>query len=488
MPVASLDPRGDGDDCVGEREVERRASDRDRGSRPLRRDERPEHRRRVDHPVVDRRTRAMARRRRSRRPRPRAPSRPAPRTRRRGGCRGASSRRRTAVRCSMSLTQATRRASWRSSTTSRARGAARHRRAGRRSRARRRPGDGRARRAPVSARRRRRRGAAIVPQVRDALEAVVAGDERLAAPDRAVGAVAGAVERERRGRLADATPCSAISAADVRVVVLHERTCSARACSRPTRVCGTRGAASARPALRSTPVHRAELRVDRSNARERLERCPCRRCAGSSTRGAARPGRTCSSARRRPRAAGGRVVRQRDRERGVTRATGGSGCSAPSTTRTTESSHGTWIGRSCTQPRVGDAAEAGRRRRRRRSRSARRSGCRSSSRAPPADRLVDPGTAANSRWCSGRVGQHHADQGVARRDPSRPARRIGARGATIGRARRTRAAPPRRRRAREAARRPRRRGPSPRTACRPAACAPGVARPRRRRGASHARW
>ena len=62
-----------------------------------------------------------------------------------------------------------------------------------------------------------------VSEVRDALECVVAGDEDLATPDRAVGAVAGAVEREADHPLTVGHTVLGHHRRDVGVVVLDER-------------------------------------------------------------------------------------------------------------------------------------------------------------------------------------------------------------------------------------------------------------------------
>ena len=66
------------------------------------------------------------------------------------------------------------------------------------------------RHAPRLADRRRAPGHGYRPQMADALEAVEPGDQHLAAPERAVGAVAEAVERERDDRVdaARARPCT----------------------------------------------------------------------------------------------------------------------------------------------------------------------------------------------------------------------------------------------------------------------------------------
>ena len=62
-----------------------------------------------------------------------------------------------------------------------------------------------------------------VPQVRHAIESVVSGDEDLATPDRAVGAVAGAVEREADHPLTVGHTVLGHHRRDVGVVVLDER-------------------------------------------------------------------------------------------------------------------------------------------------------------------------------------------------------------------------------------------------------------------------
>ena len=105
---------------------------------------------------------------------------------------------------------------------------------------------------------------------------------------------------------------------------------------------------------------------------------------------------------------------QRGRAAGHSPASGGSEAPRPSSTRTTESSHGTWIGRSWTsQASAIDPSRA------RASASSKQMG--SSLRLPlvitsaPGTGARPPGTGANSRWCSGRVRQEQPDIGVARR-------------------------------------------------------------------------
>ena len=148
-----------------------------------------------------------------------------------------------------------------------------------------------------------------VAEVRDALEVVVAGDERLTAPDGAVGPEAGAVEREPDDPLPDRHLVLRHHRGDVRVMVLHEH----RRVRRP----GSAGRAHVGPlagVVAGVRVGEQNRRLDlverlelpRSTARTpRASRgCRCRRCAGSSTRRVPTRGRTCSSARRRPRARG----------------------------------------------------------------------------------------------------------------------------------------------------------------------------------------
>ena len=94
---------------------------------------------------------------------------------------------------------------------------------------------------------------------------------------------------------------------------------------------------------------------------------------------------------------------------------------ARSPARTTESSQRMWMARSWVSSAVDQRAETARRRRRRRGRSARRCGCRSSSRAAGRRRRA-------SRWCSGAVGQEQPELGPARERPRRPTGAVGAAG------------------------------------------------------------
>ena len=228
--------------------------------------------------------------------------------------------------------------------------------------------------------------------------ALVVGEQHLAAPDGAVGAVAGAVEREPDHLLAPSRPCSAITAA----------MCAWWCCTdahRPARGIAVRprGGAVARVRVGdhdvpgATPVRCSRCRSARVERRQRGQVVHVADVlAQPGVPALARPRRCSSGRRRRPASAARRPAARPAAAR--SRASGGPAARAPSTTRTTESSHGTWIGRSWQQPAVGERRQPVQPRRRRRKRSARRRGC---PRSSPGRRARPSPGSPNSSACSG---------------------------------------------------------------------------------------
>ena len=255
-------------------------------------------------------------------------------------------------------------------------------------------------------------------EVREPLEAGEVAAQQLAAPERPVGAVAGAVEdeRERRARLA----VLGEARRGVRVVVLDADELGVLL-ERPLR----------REVLGVEVVRddaRARRRASRGRARGRRGRRG-RRARSRGRRGAAR------GTPRAPRAtqnvlfssapaatSGRRGAGERQRRRARSRASGGAGSAA----RTTESSQRRWIGRSCARK-----ASAIPPSRARASSSSKAIG--SSERLPLVSTSGPPKSAA-SRWWSGVYGSISPSHGVpGATDAGDAARRAPAQ-STIGRA------------------------------------------------------
>ena len=193
-----------------------------------------------------------------------------------------------------------------------------------------------------------------VLQLRQPLIALVVGEQHLAAPDRAVGAVTGSVEGEAEHLLRPVQPVLGHHRGDVRVVVLD----------RPDRP-----PAGVAPRPRGGAVARVRVGDDdfRADAGQRLAGAarqsrtptawpgrPCRRCAGSARR-------TCRSATARvffrspPTASvGGTGTGKRDRQRRIAAGAPDRQLRHRRRPRTTESSHGTRIGPVVHQPAVGE--------------------------------------------------------------------------------------------------------------------------------------
>ena len=314
----------------------------------------------------------------------------------------------------------------------------------------------------------------------DALEAAQVADQQLAAPDRAVGAVAGAVEDRRRRRAGLAVLGEA--GGEVRVVVLHADMLDARRARARSASTGSRGAGRGRRPRASTANRRSKCSIPSRKDLQRLvvaqvadvvadprPRRPWRR-------------RTCSSARRRRRApAAAPATGSASARRARSRASG-----AASAVPLADDAHdrvvGAHVDRAVVdEEQVGDAAPAARARRRRRRRSARRRRCRWSSRAAP-----DVG---EQQVVQRRVGQHHAEvaraRGDRRRRPARPARRGGEHDRPLAAGQQRLVAPaPSSTSSRAAARS----APSARTACPRGACARAAPRPRASSSARQARW
>ena len=267
--------------------------------------------------------------------------RPAPRSRRGGTPRRARTPRRRAGPCWRSARSPGRRSNCRASSRSSSGGQARDARQVRGPRRRRPPAGGPAPSGTGGARRRRRRAAGRSARCADRGEAVVVGEQHLAAPDGAVVAVAGAVEGDadhRRGcRRARARPsprrCARGGAARVRT--------GRRAALPvgPPRRSGSRDARSATSGLGPHPGERSQVRRGAVEGLAGWRGRPCRRCAPTARRSGPRRGRRCSSGRRRRRAPAARAAAARAAA-GRSRASGGSPAARPSQTRTTESSHG----------------------------------------------------------------------------------------------------------------------------------------------------
>ena len=192
-------------------------------------------------------------------------------------------------------------------------------------------------------------GSGDVAEVRDPAERRVVGEQHLAAPDRAVGAVAGAVEGDPDHRLvagrARARPSPTATWAWWCCTV---RTGAARRRARgPRRRSGSRGARSATSSAGRDAGERLEVplgarRTPASVARSSMSPT-CWLTARRSGPSASAEGvlQVGADGERRPdRRTAGR------RQRRVARGSGAPAARSPSTTRTTESSHGTWIGRS----------------------------------------------------------------------------------------------------------------------------------------------
>ena len=281
-----------------------------------------------------------------------------------------------------------------------------------------------------------RRRASARGEVAHPLEAGEVGHEELAAPQRAVGAVAEAVEREAE----------------------HRRACGrARPCTRP------RGRGGAAPPSVGRSSSTASLRrqvlgvqvVGDDLGRDPVEvgrggRWP----AGTSGRWRGAPGRRCGGSARRSRpwprdralqlgAHGQHLARRRRTAAGGARArspaSGAAAAAAPGA-----GPHHRVVAADVDGPVVGEQAvderpEPARRRRRRRGRSARRSGCRSSctsGRPTPASEQVvqravgqeqpssgSPGATASATGRAGAAGRQHDRAGAARRGPRRRRRR-----------------------------------------------------------------
>ncbi len=161
-----------------------------------------------------------------------------------------------------------------------------------------------------------------VAEVRGPPELLVVGDQHLAAPDRAVGAVAGAVEGDPDDPLVGAEPVLAHHRRDVRVVVLHQ-------VDRPVR---RRGAGPAAGPVAGVPVGDQPRRADPGEhlevplgAGQRVERGDVVHVAdvlADPGVPAARRRRRCSSGRRRRRASAARRTAARSAA-ARTRGTGG---------------------------------------------------------------------------------------------------------------------------------------------------------------------
>ena len=196
-----------------------------------------------------------------------------------------------------------------------------------------------------------------VAEVGQPAERLVVGEQHLAAPHRAVGAVAGAVEGDPDHLLVPAQPVLGHHRGDVGVVVLHRAHRPPAACARAHAGGAVAGVARRRRAAPArTPVSASRWR---SVARQRLDACQVVHVADV----LADPGvaalarrRRCSSGRRR-RPGSGRPSNGSASGSGAYPRERRTGSSTPPTSRLTESSHGTWIGRSCRSQRVGQRRE-----------------------------------------------------------------------------------------------------------------------------------
>ena len=150
-------------------------------------------------------------------------------------------------------------------------------------------------------------GSGDVRQVGDAGVPGVVGEQELAAPDRAVVAVPGAVERDPEHAAGPVVP-----------VLGHRRRRRARGgaapattgrpagvVARPSDGTGSPGAGRRRPPRARTPVSSSRCRSAALEGPLGARGRPCRRRARTARPGARRRGRRCSSGRRRPRAPAG---------------------------------------------------------------------------------------------------------------------------------------------------------------------------------------
>ena len=188
-----------------------------------------------------------------------------------------------------------------------------------------------------------RRPAGDVAQVGRPFEAVVAGHEDLAAPYRTVGPVAGAVEGEADDRSPSGTPCSAITAAMWAWWCWTSSTGRPAARPRPSGGSGSRGGRRPPPAPGSPGTSRElpDRALEGGEGRDTAHVADVLAHPGVPAR---RPGRRCSSARRR-RPPTGRAPNGKRTGSGAYPRERRIGSSSPPRTRTTESSQGTWMGR-----------------------------------------------------------------------------------------------------------------------------------------------
>ncbi len=165
--------------------------------------------------------------------------------------------------------------------------------ADRRPRRSRRPTDGPMRRGRACGWWRPRREAGRSAGGLPARSPVVAGDQDLAAPDGAIGAVTGAIEGEADDPLVPRDPVFRHDCRDVGVVVLDQRQRSVAALIGPASGLVARVGVGGHT-LGIDLVHLLELDGRTLEGGAGSPGCPCRRCAGSSRHRAQRPGRRCS--------------------------------------------------------------------------------------------------------------------------------------------------------------------------------------------------